>query len=144
MRQQGEVTKNAEDLDWSEKCKILRENPVTMARMFEHRWHTFLHEVILSPAEPICKVIDWFYRVEFQQRGSPHTHCLFWVEGAPKRGEDSDENVINFIDKYITCKVPDENDDPELHEMVTTLHKHSKNHSKSCIKKGTICRFNFP
>ncbi len=37
----------------------------------------------MSPAESIDKVTDYFYRVEFQARGSPHTHALFWVENAP-------------------------------------------------------------
>lgn len=98
----------------------------------------------MSDAEPIGKVIDYFYRVEFQQRGSPHTHCLFWIEGAPKFEENSDTDVINFIDKYITCEIPDKDDDPELHSIVMAVQQHSKNHSKSCKKKGTVCRFNFP
>ena len=25
-------------------------------------------------------VKDYFYRVEFQQRGAPHIHCLLWLE----------------------------------------------------------------
>ena len=50
--------------------------------MFDKRFHTFLKDVIMSKAKPIGKVKDYFYRVEFQQRGSPHTHCLFWIENA--------------------------------------------------------------
>ncbi len=55
----------------------------------------------MSSAQPIGKVIDYFYRVEFQQRGSPHIHCLFWVENAPKLNEDNEDNdalVASFID----------------------------------------------
>ncbi len=75
----------------------LRRNPVTAARMFDHRFHCFLKDVIMSPAQPIGKVIDYFYRIEFQQRGSPHTHCLFWVENAPQVDRDDDDEVVALL-----------------------------------------------
>ncbi|VDI77549.1 Hypothetical predicted protein [Mytilus galloprovincialis] len=143
MMQQG-IAVNADELSWDEKCKILRSNPVTAARMFDHRFHLFLKTVIMSDAHPIGKVKDYFYRVEFQQRGSPHTHCLFWIEDAPLFEEDEDQKVIDFVDKYITCSIPSVDVDPELHKIVNAVQQHSKHHSKSCKKKGTNCRFNFP
>ncbi len=94
---------NVNEMDWSQKCNLLKNNPVTAARMFDHRFRCFLRDVIMSPAQPIGKIIDYFYRVEFQQRGSPHTHCLFWVENAPKIGTNTDQEVIDLIDKYVTC-----------------------------------------
>ncbi|XP_053178284.1 uncharacterized protein LOC128361756 [Scomber japonicus] len=133
---------NVNEMDWSQKCNLLKKNPVTAARMFDHRFRSFLKDVIMSPAQPIGKIIDYFYRVEFQQRGSPHTHCLFWVENAPKIGSNTDQEVIDFIDKYVTCELPPENDD--MHEVVSNVQMHSKKHSKSCKKKRTTCRFNFP
>ncbi|XP_072239813.1 uncharacterized protein [Leuresthes tenuis] len=142
LRLEGKETP-VEDLDWSEKCALIGRNPVTAARMFDHRWHCFLRDVILSPAEPIGKIKDYFYRVEFQQRGSPHVHCLFWVENAPKIDKDSDADVVTFIDRYISCEIPPESD-AELHEVVNSVQKHSTKHSKTCRKKKTVCRFNFP
>ncbi|XP_065942067.1 uncharacterized protein [Magallana gigas] len=136
--------RNPSDLDWSEKSEILRRNPVTVARMFEHRFHVFQKEVILAPANPIGSVVDYFVRVEFQQRGSPHMHCLYWVEDAPKFGEDSEERVCDFIDKYVSCSLPNEDDEQELRQTALSVQQHSKNHTKSCRKKGTECRFNFP
>lgn len=73
------------NMDWSEKNEVLKSNPVTVARMFEHRFHIFQTKVIFYPSEPIGKVSDFFQRVEFQQRGSPH--CLFWIGNSPKRIE---------------------------------------------------------
>ncbi|XP_064617311.1 uncharacterized protein LOC135481415 [Liolophura sinensis] len=131
------------DMEWSAKCELIRENPVMAARMFEHRFQCFLKEFLLSPANPVGKIIDYFYRVEFQHRGSPHTHCLFWVENAPKLDHNSDEEVTAFIDKYVTCEMPP-SDDEVLQEIVSSVQKHSSLHSKSCRKKGTNCRFNFP
>ena len=143
LNQQGDKRK-AENLDWSEKSRVLKSNPVTVARMFDHRFHIFLRDVILSPAKPIGHVIDHFYRVEFQQRGSPHMHCLFWVKDAPKLSEDDPSAVCDFIDRYVTCKLPSKSGDSELHDIVSSVQQHSKNHSKSCKKKGNVCRFNFP
>ncbi|KAK7879321.1 hypothetical protein WMY93_033899 [Mugilogobius chulae] len=92
--------------------------------------------------EPIGRVVDYFYRVEFQQRGSPHVHCLFWVDGAPRIGVNPDEEVTAFVDKYVTCETP--TDDDDLLELVNSVQRHSKRHSKTCRKGATVCRFNFP
>ncbi|VDI14436.1 Hypothetical predicted protein [Mytilus galloprovincialis] len=85
--------------------------------------------------------LDW---IEFQQRGSPHAHCLFWIKDAPLLDTHDDKAVCDFVDSYVTCGLPSESADPELHEIVSSVQQHSKSHSKSCAKKGTECRFNFP
>ncbi len=100
--------------------------------------------LLLSPAQPIGKVEDYFYRVEFQARGSPHIHLLVWVKDAPEFENDSDQVVCDFIDRYITCQLPDPTGDPELHQIVTEVQLHSRNHSKSCKKGNALCRFGFP
>ncbi|CAM4490552.1 unnamed protein product [Leuciscus chuanchicus] len=141
--QQGE-TVNFAELDWSEKCEILRSNSVTAMRMFEKRVEALMRDLINSPARPIGEVIDFFYRVEFQLRGSPHIHCLFWVKDAPEFEKDQDQDVCDFIDKYISCKLPDPDKDPELHKIVSEVQMHSRNHSKSCKKNKKHCRFGFP
>nr|XP_054593309.1 uncharacterized protein LOC107395497 [Nothobranchius furzeri] len=132
---------NIHDMDWAQKCDLLKNNPVTAARMFDYRFRSFLKDVIMSPAQPIGKIIDYFYRVEFQQRGSCHTHCLFWTDG-PKIGVNTDAEVIAFVDKYVTCDLPPDSD--PLHEVVHSVQMHSKKHSKSCRKNHTTCRFHFP
>ena len=78
--QQGE-TVDVTTLSWEEKCNILASNQVTCARMFDHRVKLFLNTVIRSPAAPIGNVIDWFYRVEWQARGSPHIGPTLFVLG---------------------------------------------------------------
>lgn len=101
--QEGKIF-NVDELDWSEKCGVIRQNPGTAARMFDYRWFCFLKDVM--SAQPIGKIKDYFYHVEFQQLGSPHVHCLFWVENSPKLNEDNDALVAAFIDHYITCETP--------------------------------------
>ncbi|XP_039896714.1 uncharacterized protein LOC120739111 isoform X6 [Simochromis diagramma] len=141
--QQGEQV-DFSQLDWNTKCEILRSNPVTVMRLFEKRVDALMTTLILSPAQPIGEVEDYFYRVEFQARGSPHIHLLVWVKDAPEFGSDLEDHVYKFIDKYITCKMPDQNADPELHKIVSEVQVHSRNHSRSCKKGNVSCRFGFP
>ena len=61
-------------------------------------------EYILSSAKLIGKVRDYVIKIEFQMQGSPHAHCILWIEDAPKINHDSDEAVCNFVDKYITAQ----------------------------------------
>ena len=74
-----------ENLSWQEKTKLVQKDPVTCSRYFDHRVQEFLNTILKSSCEPIGKVKDFFYRVEFQQRGSPHIHMLVWIENAPKK-----------------------------------------------------------
>ncbi|XP_074542437.1 uncharacterized protein LOC141802702 isoform X2 [Halichoeres trimaculatus] len=142
--QQGEQV-NFDELDWSSKCDILRSNPVTTMRLFDKRVEALFRDVILSPAQPIGEVADYFWRLEFQHRGSPHIHSLIWVKGAPVFEEDSDQKVCEFVSKYITAELPDQNTQPELYKKVTEVQMHSRNHSKTCVKYlGANCRFGFP
>ena len=130
--------KDVEALTWQEKTRLVQKDPVTCSRYFDHRVQEFLNTVLKNEIEPIGKVLDFFYRVEFQQRGSPHIHMLIWIENAPKLEKNTEEEIIQFVDNYLTCST----DDEEIGELVEFQ---SHKHSKSCRKKGkAICRFGFP
>ena len=127
-----------EKLTWQEKTKLVQKDPVTCSRYFDHRVHEFLNTVLKSNCEPIGKVKDYFYRVEFQQRGSPHIHMLVWVENTPTLDTNSEGEIVQFVDQYLTCSA-EKNETLELVKLQT--HKHSR----TCRKKGKpICRFGFP
>ena len=82
---------------------------------------------------------DYFYRIEFLHGGSPHSHALIWIKHAPQYGKDSNEKIIEFVDKYVTCKLDKSNDMKELVNL--QLHRHAK----TCPVNGKhICAFNFP
>jgi len=126
------------NLTWMQKCELIQKHPVSCARHFQYRTHLFFHNVLLTNISPIGKIIDYYYRVEFQQRGSPHLHCVFWIEEAPQYGISTDEEVADFIDKYITCS-----SDSDVHADLVNLQRHK--HSKSCKKMGRkLCRYGFP
>ena len=98
------------NLNWEEKCKLIQSDPVTCARHFDYQVNQFLHNFLLSSQAPLGKISDWFYRVEYQQRGSPHIHMLIWLENAPEYGVNDDDEVVAFIDSIITCKKPNNDD----------------------------------
>ena len=62
---------------------------------------------------------------------------------APKLYENDDSEVVEFIDKYITCVLSDETKYPELSNSAKKLqtHHHMTTWKK---KKGVVCRFNAP
>nr|XP_054593099.1 uncharacterized protein LOC129159978 [Nothobranchius furzeri] len=143
-KQQGEQV-DFESLDWSSKCEILRSNPVTTMRMFDKRVEALFRDLLMSPAQPLGEIVDFFYRVEFQHRGSPHIHMMLWVRGAPECDKDSDQAVCDFVDRYISAQLPDPETQPELHKKVTEVQKHSRNHTRTCFKTmNSGCRFGFP
>jgi len=140
--QYGEILSDEQvsNMSWEEKCSYIRRNPVIVARHYDFRLKTFFTEFLKSDANPVGKITYHFYRIEFQQRGSPHVHMLLWVSDAPEFDKDSDREVCEFIDRYQTCCIPD--DDEELKNLVLNVQKHS--HSKSCRMKDGSCRFSFP
>ena len=50
-------------------------------RYFEHMVQLFIKDVIKSNCMPIGEIVDFFYKVEFQQSGSPQIIALFLVSG---------------------------------------------------------------
>lgn len=94
----------------------------------------------MNSGQPLGTISDWFYRVEYQQRGSPHIHMLIWLDGAPEFQVKSDTQVTAYIDNIVTCQKP--TDSPELLNLVNRqVHRHSH----TCRKNTkTECRFNYP
>jgi hypothetical protein len=128
------------NMTWEERCSWIRKNPVTAARQFEYRVQQFIKHIILNGV--LGNISDYFYRVEFQQRGSPHVHMVLWSSDAPDFQNSDDEELASFIDSYICCNLPSEQEDEELYNLVNSLQRHV--HSHTCRKTGKKCRFGYP
>ena len=96
--------------------------------------------------------MDYFYRVEFQLRGSPHLHCLFWIKDAPVylKELNNGQEVADFVDKYASCKkvlsLP-YNLPLSLNERDKLIKRQTHKHTHTCYVKDPtkkICRFKFP
>ena len=129
------------EFQWSERADLIRRDPVTCARYFDHRSKE-LFKVLRSEVSPLGKLTDYYLRIEFQHRGSPHVHSLLWVQDAPKYGHNPLQEVIEFIDRTISCALPDETS--MLTEEDIKLQRHK--HTHTCYKKKSFrrCRFGIP
>ncbi|XP_062616288.1 uncharacterized protein LOC134278001 [Saccostrea cucullata] len=125
-----------DSMTWFEKSKLVQKDPITCSRYFDHRFRMFMNSVLRSDHHPIGIVKDFFYRTEFQQRGSPHIHMIVWIENAPKYHENTKQEIVNYVDNYLKCEKNEEDDLTDLQ-----VHKHSQ----TCKKRGkAVCRFGFP
>ena len=86
--------KEVNDLTWQEKTKLVQKDPFTCSKYFDHRVQEFLNTVLKSACDPVGKVKDFFYRVEFQQHGSPHIHMLVWIENAQTLEKKKSESSL--------------------------------------------------
>jgi len=84
-----------------------------------------------------------YWRVEFQQRGSPHIHGMFWLKIAPQVDFDNDASispVVDFIDRFVTTDVTNS----DLSEYLK-YQKHKHGHScRREVRGNSICRFGIP
>jgi hypothetical protein len=134
------------DLTSSEIAELIRSDPVTCMRHFDHRYRALLN-LILEPNAGLFypyELQDHFSRVEFQMRGSPHSHGLYWIKDAPQYVEGNYESelaCIKFIDKFITSERCEDG------EMENLIGYQIHNHTRTCKKKarfGVSCRFGYP
>ena len=66
----------AKDLPTTQRKRLLCRYPVIVALHFSHRFNSFRKFILNGDGKPIGEILDYFWRVEFQQRGSPHIHSL--------------------------------------------------------------------
>ena len=84
----------------------------------------------VSLSKPIGEVVDYFWQMEFQLRGSPHIHSLWWVKVALNlQTVEGLCAVPGFIDQYIPTRIPPEGEDDELRGSVMRLQRHKHTHT---------------
>jgi hypothetical protein len=136
----------ASQLSFDEVAELIRTDPVTCMRHFDHRYRALLNILLKSDARIFSpfKLKDFFSRLEFQMRGSPHSHGLYWIDNAPvyiEDDEDSEKACIEFINNFITCE---RCEDGEMEKCIGyQIHRHSHTCKKK-LKRGKTCRFGFP
>jgi hypothetical protein len=136
-----QVNAPLEDLNRSQCSHLVNEDPVTCCIYFNK-----LVDVIMRMLQSKYKynpfgkyrVVDYFLRIEFQHRGSPHAHILVWLDNDPR--EKVSENRPKTL-QLITdlCSVNADDVKPEIY--ANQVHRHTF----ACTKCGeTSCRFDIP
>ncbi|KAI8519366.1 hypothetical protein Bbelb_026230 [Branchiostoma belcheri] len=132
----------AKALPQQEKWNLMRSDPVMCAIHFNRRTDALLRFILNSPQHPIGEIRDHWIRIEFQTRGSPHLHCMFWVENAPDLDTiEGKQSAPEFIDKYVSTQLPDDKNSL-LYSLVSKYQTH--HHTSTCKKYRVNCRFHFP
>ena len=154
----------------TEKNKLISENVIVTTLFFEKRLQKII--AILKKrgfsrknSQKQYVLSDYFYRIEFQQRGAPHAHLFFWLideDGNPAPnlwnsetiplGFDKDDYVIDFHRQLISCSrepccdnylakqhsKSECSDCKQLSDLVSKFQTH--NCTFSCQKKRRILR----
>lgn len=134
--------KTAKDLNTSERCTLVSDDPVTCCIYF-YKLVGSLMKMLKSKQSynPFGKyfVKDYFLRIEFQHRGSPHAHILLWLNDDPR--ETVSENMPRTIDLVEKLSSVARDDVPNISIYANQIHKHTF----TCTKRGeTTCRFGIP
>ena len=149
LREQNADIPNVDQLS---PAALLNIDPVLTSTYIHQRFNA-LWDFILK-AEPLGKVVSWFIRHEYQTRGTVHFHCFVWADKSPILNKDKDEDVVNFIQKHATCRIPSASEETTLFNTVTRYQSHTCRPSY-CIRslgkrpKGSkgpraACKFGFP
>ena len=122
------------------KTEFYKDKYIAITRLFDDRLKEFTNNYLKT--EDI-KAYKW--RIEFQMRGLPHVHGVFWLKDEivkPYLDENGDfkDNVAELADRYISCSL--NTGDPLLNKTVEEVQIHS--HTFTCTKHGNDCRFHYP
>ena len=107
-----------------------------IARVFKKKV-TLLIDLI-TKAKLFGPVAAYMNTIEWQKRGLPHTHCLFWLREKLRPAQ---------IDDVISAELPDPEEDPELYDIIKRHMIHGPcgalNPKAACMKDGR-CTKRFP
>ena len=107
-----------------------------IARVFKQKLTKMVN--VITKSHIFGETRCWMYTIEWQKRGLPHAHMLFWLVEKIKSTE---------IDNVISAEIPDPQGDPLLHAIVTKNMIHGPcghlNRSSPCMVDGK-CSKKFP
>ncbi|KAM5582269.1 hypothetical protein ABKV19_002595 [Rosa sericea] len=120
------------------KCKA-EHRPDIISRIFRIKLQNMI--TYIKSGQPFGQVEADVCTIEFQKRGLPHAHMLFWLKKEYKCYTAAD------IDSIISAELPDKNINPELFEIVSQFMIHGPcgqiNSKSPCMRDGKCSKF-FP
>ena len=100
--------KELENLSWQEKTKLVQKDPVTCSRYFDHRVQEFKKTVLKAVVSQLESYLTTFTELSFNSVALPHIHMLVWIENAQTLETNSEREIVQFVDKYLTCNTDNE------------------------------------
>ena len=109
---------------------LVAADPVLASRFIDNKFRAVLDFLLFNkvPVEerPLGNVTHYCVRCEYQSRGLQHFHIQLWIEGAPVMDAKAtdEKEILEFINKYATCQVPDAILCPTLYKRVMRFQQH--------------------
>lgn len=104
------ITDIMQQLTALQRATLVTEDPVTCCAYFHKLVNVVMQLLSSKTYSPFGKfyVVDYFKRIEFQHRGSPHAHILLWLANDPR--EEMSENMpatVELIDFLCSVSAED-------------------------------------
>ena len=116
-------------------------NPVEAAKAFDKRFK-MVHKIIMDPkGGPLGKITDFWWRREYQSRGSVHIHAVYWDDDNFPTPEDDVEAILPPYNQ-----ITDSHDKLKMvaNACVKKYMLHDCNKGK-CVRKDTnLCKYGYP
>ena len=114
------------------------DRPDIVARVFRLKMKQLVD--LICKGGIFGKVHAYVVVVEFQKRGLPHIHTLYWLD-------ETDRLLTgDQVDRIISAELPSRTDEPELYEVVTRnmIHGPCDSDSNALCKQNGVCKKQFP
>lgn len=139
------TNEEADSLPFEVKSRLIRSDPVTCALYFNHKFRKVINTWKKTFDGPFSKykILDIFFRIEFQHRGSPHVHMVLWLEDAPylnPEDEDTIKAVIDFIDEICTT----DTDHEDIQDVIYVQRHKCRKTCERRVRDKIVCRFDYP
>ncbi|CAK1580723.1 unnamed protein product [Parnassius mnemosyne] len=135
----GRDIDDVDRLSFPERLNLVQKHPVVLARQFTVRVNALMRFLKRNKDCLGGLIEDFWYRVEFQNRGSPHLHMLVWCSNVPNF---TTPEGVAVIERVVSCSLTP--NDLVLRKLVEDLQIHK--HTATCKKNRQAdgCRFDFP
>ncbi|CAD6220905.1 GSCOCG00011595001-RA-CDS [Cotesia congregata] len=133
----------AASLDYISKTTLVNEDAVTCAIYFNKIVNILITILQSKKNSPFGNyyVVDYFKRIEFQHRGSPHAHILLWLNDAPSDPLGTNyQDTVMMIDQLISVSSTEASGHIRLQSHKHTFTCYKKVHANQPQK----CRFDAP
>ncbi|QQP37176.1 ATP-dependent DNA helicase [Caligus rogercresseyi] len=117
------------------------DRPDIICRVFNMKLQAMIDDIAKKHVLGRCK--GYFGMVEYQKRGLPHAHLLFFLDERDK------PRTPEEVNKLISAEIPDPLSNPRLHSIITTNNLHGPcgpiNGPRSpCMKDKKSCEKKYP
>ncbi|GFR28764.1 ATP-dependent DNA helicase [Trichonephila clavata] len=109
----GRPMDNPQDLDIIATQRLIEQYPIIVSRHFMYRFNALMKFMLNNNQVLNNRIKDYWWRNEFQNRGSPHVPMVVWVEG--KASFDTEEG-LQQLKKVCSCELPPETS--KLHDLI--------------------------